>query len=119
MPEALTALAARYPKRSIRNRLRHMWFRVAEGRDWCESLLASRLLRPAEAGVLQSAARAGNLPWAMREMADSNRRRFAYRLSAILQVVFPATLCMIGLAVGSYVVACFLPLISLIEYLSK
>jgi type II secretory pathway component PulF len=119
MPEALTTLAARYPKRSVRNRLRQMWFRVAEGRDWCESLMASRLLRPAEAGVLQSAARAGNLPWAMREMADSNRRRFAYRLSAILQIVFPATLCTIGLVVGLYVAAFFLPLISLIEHLSK
>lgn len=118
MPEALTTLAARYPKRSIRHRLRQMWFRVADGRDWCESLLASRLLRPAEAGVLQSAARAGNLAWAMREMADSNRRRFAYRLSAILQIVFPVALCLIGLLVGSYVIAFFMPLVELVRSLS-
>jgi len=57
----------------------------------------------------------GNLPWAMREMADSNRRRFAYRLNAILQVLFPLTLGIIGLVVCLYVTACFLPLITLIE----
>jgi len=119
MPETLAAMASRYPKRSIRRRLRLAWFRVADGRDWSESLVASGLLRPADSGVLQSAARVGNLPWAMREMADSNRRRVAYRLSAMLQVVYPLVLCTIGLVVGFYVTACFLPLIGLIERLAR
>ena len=118
MPEALTTLAARYPKPSIRRRLRNAWLKVADGQDWCESLVANRLLNQADAGLLQSAIRTGNLPWAMREMADSNRRRFAYRLHAMLQIVFPAVLGTIGLVVCFYVVACFLPLIELIKHLS-
>ncbi|MBN1588148.1 MAG: type II secretion system F family protein [Pirellulales bacterium] len=116
--EALATLAVHYPKRSIQRRLRRVWLAVANGRDWCDSLVATRLLGTIEAGVIQSAARANNLPWAMRQMADSNRRRFAYRLNAALLVISPVTLCMIGLVVCLYIVACFLPLISLIESLS-
>ncbi len=117
MPAALAALTAHYPKPSIRRRLRRAWRAVASGRQWCDGLAAVGLLRPAEVGLLQSAARVGNLPWAMREMADSNRRRFAYRLNAILQVLFPLTLGLVGLVVCLYVTACFLPLVKLIEVL--
>lgn len=116
--EPLAALASRYPRHSLRRRLRRVWIHVAEGGDWCEGLVDARLLRPVDAGVLLSAARVGNLPWALRETADSNRRRFAYRLSAALQIIMPLLLGAVGLVVGLYVIACFLPLISIIEHLA-
>ena len=62
--------------------------------------------------MLQAAQRAGNLPWAMQEMADSGRRRFLYRLQAIVQAVFPAAVICFGLMVMFIVVSLFLPLVS-------
>lgn len=118
MPGALAAMASEYPRKSVRRRLRFAWLGVAEGGDWCDSLLANRLMGPADAGVLRAAARADNLPWAMHEMADSNRRRFAYRLQAVVQVLSPIVLVGVGLTIGFFVIACFLPLVKLIECLS-
>ena len=60
----------------------------------------------------------GNLPWAMREMADSNRRRFAYRLQAMVQTLFPPAMILLGLIVMFIVVALFLPLVALIRALA-
>ena len=54
----------------------------------------------------------------MREMADSNRRRLAYRLNALVQVAYPPVILCIGLMVMFIVVALFYPLITLIMRLS-
>ena len=73
------------------------------------------MIRRADLAVLQAAQRVGNLPWAMQEMADSARRRFIYRLQAIVQAVFPAVVICFGLMVMFIVVALFLPLVTLIQ----
>jgi type IV pilus assembly protein PilC len=88
------------------------------GRDWSESLCNQGLIKPADQAVLKAAQRVGNLPWAMREMADSNRRRLAYRLSALVQLAYPPVIICIGLIVMFIVVALFLPLITLVMRLS-
>ena len=118
MPGALASLASEYPRKSVRRRLRFAWLGVAEGGDWCDSLVANRLMSSADAGVLRAAARANNLPWALHEMADSNRRRFAYRLQAVVQILSPIVIVGVGLTIGFFVIACFLPLVKLIEVLS-
>ena len=91
---------------------------VGRGRDWAESLYDRRLIRSADLAVLQAAQRAGNLPWAMAEMADSNRRRFAYRLQAVVQSVFPLAVIGFGLVVMFIVVGLFYPLVELIKKLA-
>lgn len=115
LPAAIVCLAGCYPSRSIRRRLSKVSADLASGGDWCESLLARGLIRRADRGVLQAAQRAGNLPWALREMADSNRRRLAYRLHALLQLLFPPVVVAFGLLVLFFVVALFLPLVVLIQ----
>jgi type II secretory pathway component PulF len=50
-------------------------------------------------------------------MADSNRRRFAYRAHALVQVCFPPVVLLFGVVVMFVVVALFLPLIALIQTL--
>ena len=91
---------------------------VQDGRDWVESLYSHGLIRRADLAVLQAAERVGNLPWALREMAESNRRRFAYRLLSVVQTAFPLVIILFGAIVGFIVVALFIPLISLIQALS-
>jgi general secretion pathway protein F len=118
LPEGIAALARSYPKKSIRRRLREAVADIEVGRDWCESLLWHGLIRRPESAILQAAQRAGNLPWALREMADSGRRRLAYRVQAISQVLLPPIVIAMGLVVMFIVVALFVPLISLIQKLT-
>ena len=117
LPEAFATLARTYPKAAIRGRLRGVLADLQRGADWCESLFARGLIKRPDRAILQAAQRAGNLPWALREMADSNRRRLAYRLYALVQLLFPPFILAIGAAVMFIVVSLFVPLVSLIEAL--
>ncbi len=116
--EALSAMAVSHPKEAIRWRLARAAMAVDSGRDWADSLFECGLLRRADRAVLQAAQRAGNLPWAMAEMADSNRRRFAYRLQAVVQSVCPLAVIGFGLVVMFIVVGLFYPLVELIKKLA-
>lgn len=115
LPEAIATLARTYHKRSIRGRLRRVLGDLDRGADWCGSLFARGLIKPADLAILQAAQRAGNLPWALREMADSNRRRLAYRLYALIHLLFPPCVLVLAAAVMFIVVGLFIPIISLIE----
>jgi general secretion pathway protein F len=111
---AIDGLARLYPKRHIRRRLQVAAARVNGGGDWCGSLQATGMLRPAEAGVLKAAERMGNLGWALREMADRNVRTFAARVSAFLAVAFPLLLLAVGALALVFASGLFLPLVDLI-----
>ncbi|MHC4181349.1 MAG: type II secretion system F family protein [Planctomycetota bacterium] len=115
LPETLATLARSYHKASIRGRLRGVARDLDRGTDWCESLFARGLIQQADRAILQAAQRAGNLPWALREMADSNRRRLAYRLYTLVQLLFPPCVLVLAAAATFIVVSLFVPVISLIE----
>jgi general secretion pathway protein F len=114
LPQGIAALAQSYPKNRIRLRLSQTATDVMLGGDWCESLRKRGLIRQPEFAVVQAAQRVGNLPWALKEMADSLRRRLAYRVQAAAQMLFPPIVILMGLAVLFIVAALFAPLISLI-----
>jgi general secretion pathway protein F len=115
LPEAILSLAGDYPKRAIRRRLRRAAADVAGGGDWTECLRRRGLLRRADVAILQAAQRAGNLAWALHETAESGRRRFAYRLQALVQLAYPPVIILFGLVVLSIVAAFFWPLVTLIQ----
>ena len=116
LPEGIETLARWYPKPSIRQRLGRALRHVKAGADWCASLAGEGLITRADRAVLQAAQRVGNLPWALREMADSNRRRLAYRVQVLIQILFPVVIGLYALTVGIIVVAYFLPLVTLIQH---
>jgi type II secretory pathway component PulF len=118
LSEGIASLAQSYPKRDIRRRLQRAEADIRGGRDWCESLRARGLIKAADLAILQAAQRVGNLAWALHEMAESARRRLAYRLQAIIQITFPLVVVFLGLMVMFIVVALFLPLIALIQHLA-
>jgi protein transport protein HofC len=117
-PDALASLSRSYPHAWVRRRLERVAREVAAGDPWSESLHRAGLLPKPDLAVLQSAQRVGNLPWAMREMADSGRRRAAYRLQMLLQILVPPVTLILGLLVFTFAVAMFLPIIPLIQMLS-
>ena len=83
-----------------------------------EGTLASYDFLEADRAVLAAAQRAGNLAWALREMADGMRRRVAYRLQAWIQILFPTAVVSLALVVMFFWAAFFLPLIALIQRLT-
>jgi protein transport protein HofC len=115
---SVLTLAGTYPQSSIRRKLSYVGVDIHQGGDWSESLCRHGLIKRADQAVLKAAQRVGNLPWAMREMADSNRRRLAYRLSALVQVAYPPVIICMGLMVLFIVVALFYPLVNLVMRLS-
>jgi protein transport protein HofC len=100
LDDVFASLIRWYPTRWVRRRLRAADAAAAGGQDWLDALLAQGLLRPADAAVLRSAQRAGNLEWALGEMAAANRRRLAYRLQAVVQLAFPPVVLSLGLVVA-------------------
>jgi protein transport protein HofC len=101
----------------MRERLIKVLLDVQHGTDWLESLAHHGLLGRTDAAVLRSARRVGNLPWALRETAESGERRLAYRLEAFLQLLMPIVLVAFGGLVGLIVVAYLSPLITILETL--
>jgi general secretion pathway protein F len=118
MAEGIAALAGAYPKSSIRQRLSFALYEIVSGSDWAEGLYRHQLIRRSDLALLQAAQRVGNLPWALQEMADSSRRRFVYKVQAVVQAAFPPVVIVFGLVVMFIAVAVFLPLVALIHRLA-
>ncbi|HUT93392.1 MAG TPA: type II secretion system F family protein [Thermoguttaceae bacterium] len=114
----IATMARWYPRGWIRRRLQAVLQEMSAGGDWSQSLARWGLIRPVELAVFQSAGRAGNLAWALREMADSNRRRLNYRMYLLVQLLFPLAIVAIALLIMVYILSFFLPLISLIQNLT-
>jgi type II secretory pathway component PulF len=118
LPDVMRTLSECYPKNSIRTRLRDVLYDLAHGGQWGESLHHRGLIRQSDLAVLQSAERAGNLSWALRELADSNRRRLAQWLNVVMQLLFPPVVLCFGAVVCFVVVAMFMPVIQVITSMS-
>ncbi len=114
----LEFLARKHRGRLIRKRLRRASAEIAAGREWTESLRAHRLIQRKDAMLLAAAERARNLPWALREAASSAERAFFYRAHALMQILFPVCVIMLGIAVAVLAAACLLPLVQLIQGLA-
>jgi protein transport protein HofC len=118
LAQGFASLARTYPTVWIRKRLAEVAREVNGGDDWCESLARHGLIRPAEAALLESARRVGNLPWALREAAESSERRLAYRFQFWLLWISPLLVLTLGAIVFMVAVAYFVPLVMLIQRLA-
>jgi type II secretory pathway component PulF len=118
LQQMINVLSRVYPRSSIRARLGGAAVKIESGADWCDSLRDENLLRSIDVAVLKSAERAGNLAWALDEMADSTLRRIGYRMRLWLNICFPVVLLVFGLVVAFHVIGLFVPLVSLIQALS-
>jgi type II secretory pathway component PulF len=118
LAQGFASLARTYPTRWIRKRLEQVAREVNGGDDWSESLARHGLIRPAEAALLESARRVGNLPWALREAAESSERRLAYRFQFWLLWISPLLVLTLGAIVLMVAVAYFAPVVMLIQRLT-
>ncbi len=114
----LQALAATFPRWSIRQRLARVAQDVQGGQPWSQSLRSRGFIRGRDLAVLESAGRAGNLAWALRETADSRERRLGIRLQAWAQVLFPACVLFAALPIAVITMAFMLPLVEMMKAMS-
>jgi type II secretory pathway component PulF len=115
----LSTLANHYPTRWVRRRLVRVETDVRLGADWIDALWRAGLLRRTDAEVLGSAASVGNLPWALRELAETTERRLSLRIRTAIQTLFPLVIVLLGVLVAILALGYFLPLVKLIEKLSE
>jgi len=115
MPESFEAIARAHSSGVVRRRLQWAARLVRRGAPWTAALVRVGFIRKADAAVLDAAQRAGNLPWALRDVADAAERRAGLRINALLQILFPATILLLGGMIGVLVVAFFLPLVQMIQ----
>ncbi len=104
----------RYPSRFARQRLRLVHRAISAGRDWREAMRGASFIKATDLPILETAQQTGNLPWALRLLADQKIRMMIFRWSAFEQIAFPITILMVGLLVMWVCVALFLPLVDLI-----
>jgi protein transport protein HofC len=115
MSAAILAVARSYHKGWIRRRLRRADLDMSKGVDWCSALRAQGLIDATQAAVLSSAQRAGNLTWALREMAAGSERRLAWRLQSLIVLIYPLVIIAIGIPTFFFVAGFLTPLASMIE----
>lgn len=118
LDRGLEILAAHYPTRRYRKKLRVATDLVRSGASWTKALDGVGLITPRDMGVLDAATRVGNLAWALRTLAATGERRSAYRLQLGSHIGFIAAILGLGSLVVFFSIAMFSPLISLIERLS-
>jgi type II secretory pathway component PulF len=118
VPENLLLLSGLAPTDYSRRRLAVAVGQIESGAHWADALQHSGLISAAQNAIFRSAERAGNLAWALNEMADSTIRRAGQRARALLSVVFPGCLLLFGVCVFFTVVGMMMPLFSLISSLA-
>ena len=83
----LQRLAVVYPSSTIRRQLEPASLAVESGANWLDALGKSRIVSGAEEALLKASERAGNLPWALRQIAKRREKRAVYRLASALQIL--------------------------------
>lgn len=119
LPRGCLLLSRWYPTEWVKVLLLRVSEDVRHGTDWIESLSYHGLLGRSDAAILDSARRVGNLPWALREAAESVERRLVYRLQAIAHLLLPLVVLSLGSVIGLLGIAYLLPLIMVLERLSQ
>lgn len=103
-----------YPSRVVRRRLAAARRAVLGGNEWQDALERAGLISRSDVVVLRSAQAAGNLPWALRLLAERKVRVAIFRWSLVQQIVFVALVLFFGFIVFWFAVAMLVPLSDLI-----
>jgi type IV pilus assembly protein PilC len=115
---AVSTMARHHPSATVRNHLLFLRNEIERGGEIWDDLAELGFLKPSESRILEAASRAGNLSWALAEIAGSIERDVDYRTTYVLEIVRPVVLVAVSLAVGIFAIGIFLPLVKLVNDLS-
>jgi type IV pilus assembly protein PilC len=114
---AVAVTARSYPKYWFRRRLGQAVWDMSNGVEWSAALRSRRIISAGDAQLLAAAERVGNIPWALRMVAESGERRLMYRLQCAVQVLYPLAILAISVVVAIYALAFFLPMVTLLQHM--
>jgi type II secretory pathway component PulF len=115
--ESSRLLASYFVQPGPRRSLERAAAKMNKGGAWWEALRQVGIVSTSQSRLLAAAERAGNLPWAMDEMAASMTRRVAYRTRAWVTAIIPVLILIFGFGVLLVAVAIYAPLVKLIQWL--
>jgi type II secretory pathway component PulF len=119
---ALTRLTAgwgAYPSGVVQRKLSRALKRINRGQEWQDAFRSAKLINGREARVLRTAQEVGNLPWTLRFLAGRRLRLLTFRWATIQHIVFTIIVLALGAFVMLFCVAMFVPIIDLINNLSR
>jgi type II secretory pathway component PulF len=108
--QRLRAGAGAYPSRVMRRRLATAAEQIAQGGAWQAALERARVISANDAATLRAAQETGNLPWALRLLADRKLRLLAFRWATMQQIAFTLVMLLFGMFVFWIALALFVPL---------
>lgn len=114
----LSALAESHQRDSARVDLVDVLKGVEAGNDCWELLAKAGYLRHEDLQLLRVAINAGNLPWALEELASSRERSLEHRLQVAVSFAEPAVIIVFGVLCGFIIIGFFMPVAKLVNDLS-
>jgi type II secretory pathway component PulF len=115
LAQAWETLAGSHRDQGFRRRIMQVQASLERGADNWYAMWAEGILRRGEVALLEAAERAGNLPWALRALADRIERRIDFRVQAAFQLLDPVLFLATGAVVGVFCAALFSPVIEVIQ----
>lgn len=119
LPSGIAILIRYYPTGWVHKRLALTLHDLNDGIDCWESLRNRGLIGPADAAILESAGRVGNLPWALREAAAGAARRSSLRIQRWIPILSTLVYLALGILVFVVAAAFISPLFTIIERLAR
>ena len=118
LPDGLLAIANSYHRPTVADSIAQVYVAAESGGDCWKSLLERGYLSRRDLTLIEAAHRSGNLPWALREIADVREKNYIFRVDTAVQLFRPIPILAIGLLVGWICIAMFMPVIKLANDLS-
>lgn len=118
LPDSLLAIANSYHRPTVATSVAEVYVETESGGDCWKSLLKRGFLSRRDLALIEAAQRSGNLPWALREIADVREKRYLFRVDTLVQLFRPVPIIAVGLLVAWVCIAMFLPVIKLVNDLT-
>lgn len=116
--DALSAMAKTHQRNSARLNLVAVTEGVQAGGDAWQLLTSSGYLRSQDLQLIRVATAAGNLPWALDELASSRERTLEHRVQMASSFIEPAVIVAFGLLCAFIILGVFMPMVKLLNDLS-
>tara|TARA_R100001132_G_scaffold27542_1_gene35120 strand:+ start:26614 stop:28137 length:1524 start_codon:yes stop_codon:yes gene_type:complete len=118
-PQVALSSASQYHLWSdVKIRSRLVETSVNQGENLWKSLQNAKIISRSEAALCDTAERVGNLPEVLRSLAFTIEQRRTRKLKVLADLLKPVVVCFLGVVVGLFVIALFIPMIHLIFDLS-
>ncbi|QDU06810.1 type II secretion system F family protein [Gimesia aquarii] len=88
---------------------------INQGENIWVALRQNKVINSAEASLCATAEKMGNLPYVLRTLADTIEQRRARKLRYLTEIIKPVLISLLGIFVGLFVIAIFMPLIKILR----